>query len=142
MPGEAVWVIPNKLVNFWDIKVVNFPSSLLSASVRSTANQIAVASGTIVAFNAELRDLSNSWNSTTYNYTAKVAGEYLYTGMSLFSTSAVNNDVYTTLRQFNAGGTQLQGLRCGFAQIATIGPFFGSVISQKLTMGSLAIMLI
>jgi hypothetical protein len=135
IPGEFVALYPILVsgVYYWYPVHYHLPTGLLNANVRSTANQIAVASGTIVAFNTELKDPSDSWNNSTYTYTAKVAGVYNFMGHILVKGS-VATGLQGTLRQFDVSNTQLQGIRCGFLETTSAAQFFSLAISQKLTM--------
>jgi hypothetical protein len=130
-PGE--YYEYNASGNVWYALNYNLPTSYFNANVRSTANQISVASGTVVGFNTELRDPSDSWNSSTYRYTAKVAGVYNFMGHVL-AQGSVATGLQAALRQFNISNTQLQGLRCGFLDTTSAAQVFSLVISQKLTM--------
>jgi hypothetical protein len=130
-PGE--YYEYNASGNVWYALNYNFPESYFNANVRSTTFQSAVASGTITAFNTELRDPSDSWNSSTYRYTAKVSGVYNFMGHVL-AQGSVATGLGVILRQFNISNTQLQGLRCGFLDTTSATQVFSLVISQKLTM--------
>jgi hypothetical protein len=130
-PGE--YYEYNASGNVWYALNYNFPESYFNANVRSTTSQSAVASGTITAFNTELRDPSDSWNSSTYRYTAKVPGVYNFMGHILTQGSTAAG-LQMTLRQFNISNTQLQGLRCGYTDTASGAIVTSLVISQKLTM--------
>jgi hypothetical protein len=79
------------------------------------------------------KDPSDSWNNSTYTYTAKVAGVYNFMGHILVKGS-VATGLQGTLRQFDVSNTQLQGIRCGFLETTSAAQFFSLAISQKLTM--------
>jgi len=77
LPGQTVWVIPNKLVNFWDIKIVNFPKDLLSVRVSGGTQAIATSS-TILTATTVISNPASLWNTGTSAYTALYTGYYNY----------------------------------------------------------------
>jgi len=108
--GESCWLIPDPTTNFWHVLMVNEALAQLGCFVHSNATQTTVASGTIVAFNTETYDRSNSWNNSTFRYTALVEGLFQFN--STTTTQSVSN-TETTIRTrlFNSANAQQIGIR-------------------------------
>ena len=108
--GESCWLIPDPTTNFWHVLMVNQALAQLGCFVHSNANQTTVASGTIVALNTETYDRSNSWNNSTFRYTALVEGLFQF-NIGSHLQLVTSGNAALVLRNFNVGNAQQLGLR-------------------------------
>jgi hypothetical protein len=119
-PGEYYeW---NASGNVWYALNYNLPASYFNFSAYMNTSQNLVANGTVIAYNTEIRDPSDSWNSSTYRYTAKVPGVYKFYGQNHCQLGTSTTGMAITARKFNSSNTLLEGYRQGSLTLTTVEP--------------------
>jgi len=117
--GESCWLIPDGLTNIWHVSMVNDALTQLSCFVHSNTSQSSVVSGTVIAFNTEIYDRANSWNNTTFRYTALVQGIFQF-HHTVTTQSASNTETTIKTRRFNSSNVEQVGLRSsGIVELST-----------------------